>query len=169
MANDLYGPSPYLRSVVRPERPAPYEPIQYLLDTLPPVGSCWPQAKRKAWFTAIEALFALTYVESPGQVKEETPDMWWINPTPSQVVLSDRQVEQLITSLSRLDVPTADELRRKFKKLYPNMRMVFDPVPPMEIAVRDTPLDPKRERPKAAVKTTNAPKSAKAKTKKGKS
>ena len=159
MANDLYSGVGVRQLVGPPERPAPYEPIKYLLDTLPPVGSCWPHAKRKAWFTAIEALFALTYVESPEDVKAEPSGVWWMNPTPSQVVLSDRQVEQLITSLGRLDVPTDDELFRKFKTLYPDMRIVFDPDP-----LKDKP--PARERPKAAIKTSNAPKSGKAKTKK---
>ena len=141
MANDLYsGYSGY--SGVEPERPAPYEPIKYLLDTLPPVGSCWPRAKRKVWFTAIEALFALTYVESPEDVKAEPSAVWWRNPTPSQVVLSDRQVEQLITSLGRLDVPT-------------------DPRLPFAGSGMDKP--PARQRPKAAIKTSNARKSGKAK------
>ena len=142
MANDLYSGVGIGQLVGPPERPAPYEPIKYLLDTLPPVGSCWPHAKRKAWFTAIEALFALTYVESPEDVKAEPSGVWWMNPTPSQVVLSDRQVEQLITSLGRLDVPT-------------------DPRLPFAGSGMDKP--PARQRPKAAIKTSNARKSGKAK------
>jgi len=144
VANDLYSPVGMRETLSPPQRPEPYGPIQFLLDTLPSPGACWPRAKREAWLKAVGVLFDLVYVEKQSDVVQQ-PEPWWRSASPAQVVLSAQdsiKVLEALTGKKQLAVPPEDDLDHFMRT---GEVRTPDPPAPSKKAVKSTKTKTKRK------------------------